>query len=117
MRDPLFLIGTILVLLAAIPANGIVWTYRHVPWRKSRLGRIMFTKSAAIAAVLDLSLAGAIMLYLDMGRPWWWEAIRLSTFTAVTIALWAQWAEYRSILHEAQERDTVEDDTTGHTFS
>lgn len=117
MNDPLFILGSILVLLAALPANGIVWTYRHVPWRKSRLGRIMFMKSLALAAILDFSLVGAILIWLNMGRPSWWEAIRLITFSAITFALWAQWSEYRSILQEAEERDRIEDDTSGHTFS
>ena len=123
MNDPLFLIGTVLLVLAAIPANGICWTYHNVPWRKSRLGRIMFMKAATVATVLNFSIVGSILIYLDMGRPVWWEVIRLLTFAAVTYALWAQWGAYRDILHDAERREKEQgepgfnDDTAGHTFS
>lgn len=116
---PVFLAGTILLLLCAIPANGIVWTYRHVPWRTSRLGRVMFTKSASLALVLDFSLIGAVLVLFDWGRPWWFEVTRLCIFATVGIALWAQWAVYRAILEQAQRvvPPSDEPELNGHTFS
>lgn len=103
--NPVFLTGSLLLLLAAIPANLIVLLYFKIPWRASRLGRIMASKAAAIALVLDFSVISSIMIALGYERPLWSSILRLVVFSLVVIALWFQWHEYRAILREGRADD------------
>lgn len=97
----LLIFGSILLLLALIPATGIFLTYRRVDWRSSKIGRVMHGKSLAIVVVLWLNSVGALLLLLDVGRPQWFELLRIAAFGFVTIMLWRQWRLYRSIVGNA----------------
>jgi hypothetical protein len=107
--DPLLLIGTLLLVLALIPAVGLVLLYRRVDWRSSRLGPVLVQKSHAIAAVLTLNTIGAVLVIFDVGRPLWFEALRLVAFGWVAVVLWRQRAAFRSVVDEALARDVLAD--------
>ena len=100
MNVPLIL-GTLLLVLAVIPATGIAVTWRRVDWRGSKLGRVLRNKSVAIAIVLWLALIGATLLIAGHGRPVWFEALRLVAFAYVDVILWRQWNVWREIVVEA----------------
>lgn len=93
-------VGSVLVVVAAWPANRIVWRYRRVPWRSSELGRVLHSKSLSIAIVLDLALVGSVFLLLGE-RPAWLELLRLAAFSYVAVALWRQDRAYSHILAQA----------------
>lgn len=94
------LVGTLLVLAAAVPANGVAAEFRRVPWALSDLGKVLFSKALVIALVLDLSLVSGLLLLFGFGRPLWFELLRLVVFGGVVVVLWAQWRTYRLILAE-----------------
>jgi hypothetical protein len=99
----LLIVGSALLLMSAIPANGVVAEFLRVPWQESPLGRVLFAKALSLALVLDLSLIGSVLLIFDFGRPVWFEILRLIVFTGVSISLWFQWRTYHTIL-EAHTR-------------
>jgi threonine/homoserine/homoserine lactone efflux protein len=101
-------IGTVLLVLAVIPATLILIHWRNVDWRSSDLGRVLHAKAAAIAVILWLSVIAATLLLLDYGRPWWFELLRWCAFAYVDVILWRQWSIYRSILADAT-RDSPQD--------
>lgn len=109
--NPLVLaLGTLLLVLALIPATGIFLTYRRVDWRASKTGRVMHDKSVAIAVVLWLSTIAATLLLLGHGRPLWFELLRLAAFGYVALVLWRQWFRWREIVHHAERLDRHDDD-------
>lgn len=114
-HTPLLLIGTILVMVALVPACGILWTWHNVPWQGSRIGRVLHGKAVAIAEVLTLSLIAAVLSLLELGRPWWFELLRLLAFGHVAVSLWGQWGAYRAIV-KAHEPDVEgEEPVNDHT--
>lgn len=116
MNLPL-IIGTVLLVLAVIPATGIVLTYRHVDWRSTRLGRVLHGKSLAIAVVLWLSVVAATLLLLDLGRPLWFELLRWVAFGFVDVVLWRQWRIWHEIVSDATAAHLPHDDDRRDTLS
>lgn len=104
----LALLGTVLLVVAIIPAHGILLAWRRVPWQRSELGKVLFGKSLTIAIVLDLALIGGVLYLAGYGRPLWFEVLRLCAFAAVSVALWKQWGAYRAILRTAAVQAAVE---------
>jgi hypothetical protein len=107
--DPVLLVGTVLLVLALIPAIGLVLLYRRVDWRSSRLGPVLVQKSHAIAAVLTLNTIGAVLVIFEIGRPLWFELLRLVAFGWVAVVLWRQLDAFREVVHEALARDARAD--------
>jgi hypothetical protein len=98
--SPLLLLGTVLLVLAAIPAVGVLWEVGHVPWNRGpfrKLGRVIFSKAAVIGTVLTFNTIGASLLVFGWGRPLWFEILRTVVFGLIVPVLWAQWAVYRRI--------------------
>jgi hypothetical protein len=110
-QDELLLIGTVLMALAWVPALAIVWEINQVPWFKGpyrRIGRVLFSKSAIIAAILTVNLIGALGLLWEWERPLWFEILRTATFGLVVPVLWWQAVVYRTERlnpNAPQERD------------
>lgn len=94
----LYLVGSVLVILAAIPANIIVVVYLRLPWRASLIGRSFMRKAIGIALILDLSL-----LALILGRDnVWWELARVVVFGYFVWALWLQMLVLFRTIREGQ---------------
>lgn len=98
--SPLLLTGTLFLVLAVIPALGVLYEVSRVPWNQGPLkglGRVLFSKAAVLAALLVFSLIGASLVILGLGRPTWFEVLRLVTFALIVPILFAQWYVYRRI--------------------
>lgn len=100
-RHGLDLAGLVILLFAAWPANGIWRILARVPWKKSILGRVLFSKAAMIAAVLDLAIMAAVLRLLEVGRPVWFEIFRMVLFLGVGVTLWWQRDVFRAILRDS----------------
>lgn len=107
--NALDLCGCLVLLVAAWPANGIFRTYLAVPWRASIVGRVLFSKAALIAAVLDLAVIAAILRLTGLGRPAWFEVFRLLVFLGVAVVLWWQRNVFRQIITDALHADKEPD--------
>lgn len=101
----LLIVGSVLLVLAVIPATGIVLVWRHVDWRATTLGRLMHGKALAIAVVLWLSTIAATLLIFGLGRPVWFEIMRWGAFAYVDVVLWRQWFVYRRIVFDDAHGD------------
>lgn len=93
-------IGLVILLFAAWPANGIWRLLGRVPWSRSIVGRVLFSKAMMIALVLDLAVLAAVLRLLEVGRPVWFEILRLVMFTGVGVTLWWQRDVFRKIATE-----------------
>jgi hypothetical protein len=91
------LVGTILVIAAAWPANGIWRTLGQVPWQASEVGRVLFSKAAMIALVLDFTIVASVVRLAGYGRPLWLEILRLVLFLGVAVVLWWQRDVFRRL--------------------
>jgi hypothetical protein len=100
-RHGLDLAGMAVLLYAAWPANGIWRILASVPWKKSVVGRVLFSKAMMIALVLDLAIIATALRLLEVGRPVWFEVLRLVMFLGVGTALWWQRDVFRRLLHES----------------
>jgi protein-S-isoprenylcysteine O-methyltransferase Ste14 len=121
MNAELMGVGTLLLILAVIPAYGVLWELHQVPWNKGpyrKLGRVLFSKSAVIVLILTLSTVGAILLIFGHGRPLWYEVIRLCAFALIIPVLYWQWYVYRRTrlagLAEPATHRADDDDVSGH---
>lgn len=114
--SPALLIGTVLLVLAVIPATGIALVWRQVNWRSSRLGRVLRNKSYAIATVLWLSMVASALLILGLGRPLWFELVRWVAFGYVAFVMWRQWLIWREIITDATSH-AADDDARRDTLS
>lgn len=75
--------GNLLLILAAIPANGAPLVFAAVTWWRSRWGVHLMAYMCAVALVLDLAVARLIW-----GDSWWFQGIRAAAFALVVGALW-----------------------------
>lgn len=91
------LAGTILVMAAAIPANSIWRTLGSVPWQASTVGRVLWSKAAMIALVLDFTIVASVVRLAGFGRPLWLEILRLVLFLGVAVVLWWQRDVFRRL--------------------
>lgn len=90
MESTLSLIGSFLLVWAAIVGTASVIVHSRVPWRSTPMGRHLMFYMVSIAVVLDLGVIG-----FALGRDTlWFNVLRLVVFVAVPIAmtqrLWLQ---------------------------
>ena len=98
MNTELLLWSSAVLALAVVPAYGVLWEIHRSPWNKGpyrRIGRVLFSKSAIIALVLTFSLIAGLLVLVGVGRPLWFEIVRLVTFSLIVPVLWWQWYTYR----------------------
>jgi hypothetical protein len=96
--DVIYVLGSVLILFAAIPANYIVWSYhRNLPWHRSAVGKSFMFKAACIAAFLDLALL-AVFFREEIG----WVILRLVMFALFGAALWWQAAVMKTTIVQAR---------------
>lgn len=74
----------ILLLGAAIPANGFVIVYLRAPWRRSVTGRAVMTHGVSLMLLINLGLTTRVL-----GEGWPGQNIaRGVVFTFLFAALW-----------------------------
>lgn len=110
--DILLLAGTVFLLAAWVPAIGILRTWSRVPWKSNKLGRVLHDKNLSIAVILTLQVIGIGLIIFHIGRPLWFEVLRLIVLAWVARALWRQWMAYRELVRNGSADDKVvtEDD-------
>jgi threonine/homoserine/homoserine lactone efflux protein len=94
----LLIVGTVFLIAAIIPAYGILSTWSKVPWRSNPLGRALHGKNLALAVILTLQAIGITLVIFGLGRPLWFEVLRVAALGWVAWTLWRQWFAYRDIL-------------------
>jgi len=107
--DLLYLIGSVLLVLAAVPSTYVVWKYhRSLPWTQSEVGRTWMLKAIGLAAVLDLAV-----LRIFIPESVTFSAIRVIVFGFVVYAMWRQAFLIRTIITTATTVNPLVDGSFG----
>lgn len=83
-------------LMGFIPSVGVTLTYglgKHGVWRKSALGRTLFTLFLGMTLVYVVFLTQKLFGHSN----WWYPELSLVVFSLLTIGMWATWF---IIIHE-----------------
>lgn len=96
--DVVEIVGTCFLVLAAFPANYIVYKYhKELPWRSTEVGKSFMFKALAIAAILDLSIMRQLF-----GDSLVFVMIRVAVFLFFVYALYRQAFLLREVIREAK---------------
>lgn len=85
MQQTINLLGSVLLLWAAVVGNISVWEHSRVRWRASVMGRHLMAYMLVVAALLDLGLVRFVVF--GGSANLWFELLRLAVFVFLPVVM------------------------------